>query len=1121
MSLIKTFTVAEIEAHLESLNESMHLTSAKLNENCRSLINVLLNDIYAAPFSEPVDPEKLGLPDYFDIIKSPMDLGTIKTNVEKCLYTDLEDFYEDVRLVFSNAILYNGEKSSVGSMAKTLLGIFEKELKSNSKKAEKKGGSSMRDDEVCILCGVVKRNFEPIVLYCNGVCGMQRIRKNAAYYTDAKRENHYCNSCWSQVGENEMITLSDGRQVKKNSLQKVKNDAINEEGWACCDTCDGWVHQVCALFNGRKNKNTVSYKCPKCHLADRKASGSMKPTLNVKKAADLPRCKLSDDLESGVHAYLEKAYNILAEKEGVDVSEVERVAPFTIRVVSNQEKNHVVREEMLSRYKSKGFPSEFPVRTKCILLFQKIHGSDVLIFGMYVYEYGHNCPSPNRRRVYISYLDSVQYFQPRSYRTVIYQSIIVEYLRHVKRRGFHTAHIWSCPPSKGDDYIFYVHPETQKTPKADRLCNWYMTILERARREGIVMDVKNLHDEYFLDAGNNPSMLPYFEGDYWVGEVENIISDVKKSERERHKAYQEINGTGKLSGGKSVVVPGNKRGTRSNPGELVAQEPDKIMTKLGQAFVNMKANFIVAYLYSREFVEATEKGTKFTVADEKQAIGSYLEKRRVELKEEKIKKEREEKNSAKGRREAKGKKGLRAKQGKDKDKLGLLVRSRPADERELEEGSAGKDAAAEAEGVETDSNGLSEGNDESAGEGMATGNAKAENGKGKGKAAMGRKIDVKKDTGDAKQGNEERDKPGERNRKANDDKGKRDGTNKRTADEEKGDDNYEVVKEEKAAAGPGKNGVVGKVDGEEVNTEKRGKSKKVSTRRDKKHQGAKMPGTLCLLDGTESNPDDPLDFPMLKSPTYLANYPSFTKKDPKFDETLEDDDLITSDIFDSRQQFLNYCQKNSSQFDDLRRAKHTTMMVLFQLHNPNAARFLPECGACYNQITHGIRYKCHQCPDFNLCQDCYQPVITGLWAQRDARFSHDPSHRFSAISAEEEQKGADQRRKAILGHVSLLEHCTRCDKNQCKKTNCRKMKALLKHFTSCPSRTSGCGMCTKLLYIVDCHAKKCVLEEGACKVPFCAQAKEKYKRLRMQQRQMDDRRRAAQNSYYREESNND
>lgn len=65
------------------------------------------------PFRSPVDPIALGIPDYQDIIKKPMDLGTIEKKLRKGEYSDPWEYVDDVWLMFDNAWLYNRKTSRV------------------------------------------------------------------------------------------------------------------------------------------------------------------------------------------------------------------------------------------------------------------------------------------------------------------------------------------------------------------------------------------------------------------------------------------------------------------------------------------------------------------------------------------------------------------------------------------------------------------------------------------------------------------------------------------------------------------------------------------------------------------------------------------------------------------------------------------------------------------------------------------------------------------------------------------------------------------------------------------------------------------------------------------------
>ena len=96
---------------------SMSLT---LKEKCSVVLRVLMNHHDGWVFSAPVDPVILGMYDYFEKIKKPMDLGTINKCLENGGYQEISQFDADVRLNFDNAMLYYEPGTPVHEMAKNL-----------------------------------------------------------------------------------------------------------------------------------------------------------------------------------------------------------------------------------------------------------------------------------------------------------------------------------------------------------------------------------------------------------------------------------------------------------------------------------------------------------------------------------------------------------------------------------------------------------------------------------------------------------------------------------------------------------------------------------------------------------------------------------------------------------------------------------------------------------------------------------------------------------------------------------------------------------------------------------------------------------------------------------------
>jgi hypothetical protein len=425
----------------------------------------------------------------------------------------------------------------------------------------------------CAMCKQGCLAHEPSLLICGGYnCAGAKIRKGAAYHISKDGSHHFCQRCYANLPSVLPNTTDEDVFRYKQDLLKRKNEEEIVEEWINCRNCNLGVHQVCAMHNGFVHSET-SYLCPDCQVPsdspiDQKSvvaeeatkrytfvSGSDIPVPlssvaviheDILSADSLAACAISAFIESKVQDRM------------VGVPNADKTV--TVRVISDCSRHFIVPEVVRNHFRmaadSDDFvrpPSKVNYKQKAIALFQKMDGLDVCIFCMYVQEYDGNdeydedsmdfAQSTPKKRVYIAYLDSVEHFRPRQCRTEVYHEILVSYLATARERGFQTAHIWACPPSRGNSFVFWNHPASQRTPNKEHLISWYHGALSRAIDCGVVTDVKSLFESDFEDSitqlekevdaeqvgelrPDSGKMLcpPLLDGDFWIEEAVRVHS---------------------------------------------------------------------------------------------------------------------------------------------------------------------------------------------------------------------------------------------------------------------------------------------------------------------------------------------------------------------------------------------------------------------------------------------------------------------------------------------------------------------------------------------------------------------------------------------------------------------
>lgn len=135
---------------------------------CQNIVKYLQRQSKIGPFLEPVDPVVLNIPNYFSVIKSPMDVSTLSEKLENGHYSSVPPgqssgkspvsrmlngpFRKDVELIFDNAMTFNPPDDWIHSAASQVKKNVLKKIADVSFTADQKssGGRSRQRRSVYV-----------------------------------------------------------------------------------------------------------------------------------------------------------------------------------------------------------------------------------------------------------------------------------------------------------------------------------------------------------------------------------------------------------------------------------------------------------------------------------------------------------------------------------------------------------------------------------------------------------------------------------------------------------------------------------------------------------------------------------------------------------------------------------------------------------------------------------------------------------------------------------------------------------------------------------------------------------------------------------------------------------
>ena len=113
-------------------NEINEILNQEINSEIKSKLLKIISSIKklkeAYEFLEPVDYVKYNIPDYLDVIKYPKDLSLIQFGLENNNYKKIQDFLNDIQLIWDNCYTYNPPMNYISKCARICEKKFKKEF---------------------------------------------------------------------------------------------------------------------------------------------------------------------------------------------------------------------------------------------------------------------------------------------------------------------------------------------------------------------------------------------------------------------------------------------------------------------------------------------------------------------------------------------------------------------------------------------------------------------------------------------------------------------------------------------------------------------------------------------------------------------------------------------------------------------------------------------------------------------------------------------------------------------------------------------------------------------------------------------------------------------------------